>query len=115
VTPVIGYNLLRYQRLSITPFAGISFNSASPSEEEINDNPDLKGISLGTSVTPVVGLDVDFRLNKITNYSSGIWILGFRTAYYPNVITTQGGGMRGQTLFVGLTLKMNTLNVKRVY
>jgi hypothetical protein len=118
IAPVIGYNILKYKRFNVTPFAGISFNSASPSEDEKKDDPYLKDVKLGVSVTPVVGMDVDYRIKiKSSNYAydPGFLTVGLRTAYYPNVITNQGGNMKGELFFVGLTLKVYMFDVKKVY
>ena len=117
----LGMKVVEYKRLSLSPFVGVAFSSTSHSDQEIEDNPALKDVELGTSITPVVGFDLDFRLNKIKPvaiYYGGkpsIWAIGIKTAYYPNVITTQGEALRGKTFFVGLSLKMNFFSIKRVY
>ncbi|MDR1526971.1 MAG: hypothetical protein LBS46_04775 [Dysgonamonadaceae bacterium] len=122
-----GIKAWEYKKITLSPFAGVSFNSSAYSDKEIKENPELKDIHLGTSVTPVVGFDLDFRLNAIRpasnpygyNYYGGYWpgiyTLGIKTAYYPNVIATQGKDLRGSTWFVGLFYKMNFFSVKRVY
>ncbi|MDR0542645.1 MAG: hypothetical protein LBH19_10630 [Dysgonamonadaceae bacterium] len=125
VSIYLGMKVWEYKRWTLTPFAGVSFNSADHSSGEIRDNPELKDIHFGTSITPVAGFDLDFRLNEIKPVSSSygyggyweplVWAIGIKTAYYPNVITTQGQELKGSSLFVGLSFKMNFFSVKRVY
>ena len=118
----LGMKVWEYKRLTFSPFAGIAFVSGNFGQTD----PELKDIKLGTSITPVVGGDLDFRLNKVkstppTNkpyyygYGADIWIIGIKTAYYPNLIRTQGPELRGQTWFMGLSFKMNVFSIKRVY
>lgn len=123
-----GMKIWEYKRASLSPFAGVSFHSAGYSDQEIRDNPELKDINLGTSIAPVLGFDLDFRLNEqplsIPPYGYyGVyhtlplyfWALGVKVAYYPNVITTQGPNLRGSACFVGVVAKMNFFSAKRVY
>jgi hypothetical protein len=121
-----GMKVWEYKRIALSPFAGVSFNSSGYSDQEIKNNPELKDINFKTSVTPVVGFDLDFRLNEIRpafnpyayyykGYWTGIYTIGIKTAYYPNVITTQGKELKGSTWFAGLFFRMNFFSLKRVY
>jgi hypothetical protein len=121
IAPIIGFNLLENNYFNLIPIAGISFNSATPSEQAVKDNPNLKDVQIKTSAMPVIGLNIDFKFSNIKNRSpyfygpGGYFALGFRAAYWPNAITTQGENMRGQLFFIGLSLKMNFFQLKRVY
>lgn len=108
VAPSFGIRLIESGRFSLIPFAGISFNYAGYSEDEIEDNPDLRKLKFPTSVTPIVGVDLDFTITQLKAFDiTPVLKAGIRATYWPNVITTQGGSMRGQTLFVGVNLKLN--------
>ncbi len=119
--PRIGYKIIDYQRFWLTPFAGVSFNSASPNQDDLDDYPELKKINLGISVSPMVGLNADIALNnpkKISPYSAfpgSIYSLGLKMMYTPSVITNQGAKMKGQIFFIGLTFKMYIFQVKQGY
>jgi hypothetical protein len=125
IAPLVGMKVLEYKRFSMTPFVGISFNTATPMQQDIEENPYLKNVDLETSITPLVGLDADFTLNRIIarndSYSiyyyntTTLFSVGLRVAYWPTLITTQGQGMRGQLFFTGITLKADLFQIKRIY
>ncbi|MDR3061922.1 MAG: hypothetical protein LBU57_07400 [Dysgonamonadaceae bacterium] len=120
--PVIGFKALEYKRLKLTPFAGVSFNFAKPSEEAVSDNPDLKGLSFGTSVTPLVGFDLDFSLTDLTKVKprtdynpNGCFLVGLKGMYMPGIITNQGSNLTGNMFMLGLSVKVLFFQLKRVY
>jgi hypothetical protein len=76
------------------------------------------GMTIGGGYNFNSGRITDYRIrikSKVYDFDPGFLTVGLRTAYYPNVITNQGGNMKGELFFVGLTLKVCMFNVKRVY
>ncbi len=122
IAPCIGFNALEYKRAKLVPFAGVSFNFAQPSQNAIDDNPDLENLSLGTSVTPLFGFNLDFALNdmkkiKPQHYGepSNCSYLGLQAMYMPNIFTTQESRLTGGVFMLGLTFKFFFFQLKRIY
>jgi hypothetical protein len=117
-----GFRVLDYRRLDVTPFAGISFNAASHPYNAQRDASELKKLKLETSLSPVVGVDINIKLTQMNAYSSGYFShpavqtsAGIKAAFYPRLITTQGEAMTGQTAYIGLYLRMGFASLKRIY
>lgn len=124
VYPVIGFKAFEHKRFRLTPFAGVSFNSMQPSENAVNDNPDLKGLSFGTSMTPLVGFDIDFSLTDLTKIKPRVdsdynpnccFLIGLKGMYMPGIITNQGSNLTGNAFVLGLSIKVLFFQLKRVY
>jgi hypothetical protein len=124
VHPIIGFKAFEYKKFRLTPFAGVSFNMAQPDEKSIDNNPDLQGLSLGTSVTPLTGFDIDFSLTDLSKlkpradaaYNPNCCVLiGLKGMYSPGIITNQGSNLTGNTFILGLSVKILFFQLKRVY
>jgi hypothetical protein len=126
----LGYRVLQGKKIILTPYGGISFNSASFNTNYNDYDYDYwKNVRLATSISPVVGCDLDFTLASIKSgyypyfyyypyYNPNMrmdMLLGLKAAFYPNLITTQGDALKGNTFFIGLSLKCKFYTVQRAY
>lgn len=58
-----GYSILDNNRLKVSPFAGIASTSISPTDYDIQKDPDIEDAGLDFTTTYTAGLNVDFKLN----------------------------------------------------
>jgi len=123
-TLTLGYTVWNHKRFSLSPFAGVSFNSfGNLSDEEKKDYPEWENFKIETSKSPVFGFDFDcvIATMKIPNYYYDVsnmessCSLGLKVAYYPNLIANFRPNLHGQTLFIGLSLKASYYNLKKAY
>lgn len=84
----LGYLLTDNRIFSLAPFAGISGVDFSPTEYDLNGNPDLEQFELGFSTAYTFGLNVDFKLARsgmpmVSYYGpeQAYWFLRVRYSY----------------------------------
>jgi hypothetical protein len=117
-----GFRAFDYKCWEVTPFAGLSFNQASHPYDAQRDSPEIKKLKLETSLSPVVGADINIKFYQADSYASAFFShpamqlsAGIKAAFYPRLITTQGHDMLGQTVYLGLYLRMSLVSLKRMY
>ncbi len=115
----LGFSAFDNIKFRITPFAGVSFGYIYPSGTDLDE--ELEKFSIGTSVSPMFGLNLTYRFinpNKLSppnHYSpfQGSFGLNAKITYVPNILRQEGHQYAGNIWYLTIGVNMEFFNLKK--
>ncbi|WP_423819602.1 hypothetical protein V5739_03085 [Salinimicrobium sp. TIG7-5_MAKvit] len=103
-----GYAIIDNNRLKVSPFAGIASTSISPTEYDIEKQPEIEDAGHDFTTTYTAGINADFKLNwgtglfRLTDSKHSYWFVRLRYGFSaPQFRDGYSGNMHYLTLGLG--------------
>jgi len=118
----LSYDLLKNDRISLTPIAGIAWYLATPTSEDKQKNSELKEIKINSKASPIVGIDFGWEFFKRSNYNYAYrkqifsyYSCNLRYTFQPVYFSDNYDRMNGLVHSISIGVKFGFGGLKRVY